>query len=875
MSRGKDHITPPRLAEKLLLWFLKDELAEEVLGDLEEKFKDILKTNGLRKANRNYCYQVFKYLRPFALKRIRSKRINNTMYINHTKVALRSLSRNKLFTFINITGMAIGMSVALLIINLVFDALKFDQFHTKKDRIYRVLSTPKHIGHAWDENATAPAPLASFLETDIPGIEEVVRIRRRFSGRVKKEDGSLFAQGIYADDSFFKVFSFGLLQGNPETALQNPYDLVLTQTLAEKLRPGEDLMGQVLTIPDRGEFLVTGIVEDPPAHSHMKFELITSFKTVKPLEEKELIFASSENWEDFNTSYVYFLVKDTEQIMAVENRLNEMSISQYASNERLEVSFSTQNITSIVPGKDLNNQIGAELIPLPIIILSIIAIAIVLSACFNYTNLSIARAMRRSKEIGVRKIVGSSKSQIFIQFSVETVVMTILSVFFSTLLFLVIKPLFITSIPRIDLIMEFNTSPVLMLYFLLFAVVIGLVSGLFPALFFSRLKPLNALRSNGSIRLFSHIKVRKALIVLQFSLSVLFLIAMNVVFKQYRYAMAYDMGFKEENILNLSLNGNDHERLIAELEKIPEISQLSGSSAVPGTTASNTTMVKSSNGVDSVRVNFLSVNPNFMDIHNLKLISGEVYPANQQNEILNKMLVNEEFAHVHGYNEVNDIIGEVFYMNQSLLTVTGVLEDFNFQTIEEPIRPLILFDSPSNYEFLNLNVQASDLPNVFDKIEKAWTAVDEETELELKFLDQELEESNAFLMIFVRVFGFLGLVAVSIACLGLLGMAVFTAETRVKEIGIRKAIGASVNQLIYTLSKSYLFLIIISGFVGGTLAYILLQKVILPEIHHHVNVGFFEFAIAIGMLFLLALLAIGSQTWRAASRNPSESLRSE
>lgn len=875
MKNQHKHITPPPLAERLLTWFLKGELAEEVLGDLDEKFYKKTRTTTIKKARRNYWFQVINYLRPFALKRFKSKYKNNIMYMNYTKIAFRSLSRNKLFTFLNVTGLAIGMSVALLVINLVFDALKFDQFHEKKDRIYRVLSTPKQVGLNWDETATAPIPLATGLETEVPGIEEVVRIRRRFSGRIKKEEGSLFAQGIYADPNFFDVFSFDLVQGNPKTALANPYDIILTEGLAEKLSPGENLMGKLLTIPDRGEFLVTGIVADPPAHSHMKFETIVSFSTVKSLEQQKLIIDTSEDIEDFGTSYVYFLLKEGQDIDQVQSWLNDAGEKLYAPFERLEVTFATQRLTSIVPGKDLNNQIGAELIPLPIIILSAIAMAIVFSACFNYTNLSIARALRRTKEIGVRKIVGSTKGQIFKQFTVETVIVTVVSVFFSVLLFLVIKPLFITSIPRIDLIMQFETPPSIIVYFLLFAIGVGLIAGLFPALFFSKIKPLNALRNNSSVRLFSHVRIRKALIVLQFSLSVLFLITMNVVFKQYQYTVAYDMGFKQENILNLSLNGNDYLRLISELEKVPEINKISTSSMILGTSAMNNTLAKNPRTNDSTSTNFISANKEFFDLHDIKLLTGGIFRPRQSGEILSEMVVNEEFVRIQGYSEPEDILGEVFYVGSAPVTVTGVIEDFNFQYLEEPIRHLMVFESPNNFQFLNLSVEASNLPKAFDKIEAAWGTVDSETEMELKFLDEQLDESNSFLLIFVRVFGFLGFIAVSIACLGLLGMAVFSAETRVKEIGIRKAIGASIKQIIITLSKSYMKLIAISGLVGGALAYLLLEEVVLAQIYYHVNVGFIEFAGAMLILFFLATIAIGSQTWKAAKRNPSESLRSE
>lgn len=872
------HPKPPKFSSFLFRWFCEQSIYDELQGDLEEEFYLNVKELGLKKAQKLYHKEVLKMLRPSVIKKTNSQNThynNMSMLKNYIKVAFRSLAKNKLFTFINITGLAIGMSVALLIVNLVFDAQKFDEFHENKDRIYRVLSTPKQVGYNSNETATTPAMLGLKMKEELPGVEEVVRIRRRFSGRIKKADGSILSEGIYADDNFFNVFSFDLLRGNPNKALTNPFSVVLTETLAETLIPGQDAMGKLLTIPDRGEFLVTGIVADPPMHSHVKFELIVSFSTVGPLEEQGSIYASSTDWEDFNTSYVYFLLAEEQNIDNVQNWLNKAGEEMYAPYENLTTTFATQNVAAIVPGKNLNNQIGAEFTSLPIIILGTVAMLIVLSACFNYTNLSIARAMKRSKEIGVRKMVGSSRKQIFYQFSVETVIVTVISVCFSVLLFTVIKPAFITNIPRIDLVMQFETAPALYAYFFVFAVVIGLMAGLFPALFFSRIKPLEALRSSNSMKLFSRVNLRKALIVVQFSLSLLFLITMNVVSKQYHYSMAYDMGFEQENVLNLSLNGNDAQQLITELEKIPEISKISASSVLLGTSANMSTMVKNPLNNDSLRVNYISATPTFFELHDLELIVGGIYASRQPEEDLNKMVVNEEFTQFHGYINPANILDEQFYVSNKLVTVVGVIKDFNFQYLEESIHPLMMFESANSFDFLNLSVQGTDYANTLDKIEQVWAQVDKETPLNARFLDKELEEVNSYLLIFVSVFGFLGVIAASIACLGLLGMAVFNAESRTKEIGVRKAVGASIGNLIMILSKSFIKLILLSGILGSIIAYLLLENVLLAQTYYHVNVGILEILSALATLVGLAALAVGSQTWRAARANPVSLLRYE
>jgi len=868
----------PGFSNRLFKWFCKESIYGELQGDLEEEFYQNVEQYGPVKARNIYRNEVFKMIRPSVVRRFKNQTTRQNsipMYINFFKVAFRSLSKNRLFTFINITGLAIGMSVALLIVNLVYDVVQFDQFHEHKDRLYRITSTPMQADYRSNEGATTPMPLAEKMMDEVPGIETVSRIRRWFTGRLKLADNSLFAEGIYADANFFDLFTFELEQGNPSSALTNPFSIILTRSLAEKLSPDVDLMGKLISIPDRGEFMVTGIMADPPSHSHFKFEMIGSFSSAEALEQQERIAMVSDDWNDFSHGYVYYLVEEGQNLDYLQSWLDIQGTRLYEAQEHFYAKFATQKVSQIVPGKNLNNQLGTEMPALPIIVLGSVALLILLSACFNYTNLSIARALRRSKEIGIRKVVGSSKGQIFSQFTIETIILTLVSVGFSILIFLVIKPLFISSIPRIDEVMQPENPPMLIATFLVFAMFIGFFAGIFPALFFSKIKPLLALRSQSSVKLFSQVNLRKVLIVVQFSISIFFLITMNVVLKQYRFTMAFDMGFREENLVNLELQNNDQDRLMTELEKIPEVNGLSASSMILGTGYNNRLMVKNPVTNDSIGTNFISASPMFIKLHEIPVVAGDIYVKRESNEKLSSVMVNEAFVKFHGYESSEAILGEQFFVSGSLATITGVIKDINYQYIEEAIHPLVLLESPENYRFINLSIQGADLITTVNKIEEAWAAVDKENDLALSFLDEQLNETSNFLIIFTRVFGFLGFIAASIACLGLLGMAVFNAETRIKEIGIRKAVGATVSHLIMILSKSFIKLIVLAGILGGALAYLLLQKLVLPEIHHHVNVGLIEVLSALFILFSLALLAVGSQTWKAASQNPVDALRYE
>jgi len=858
---------PPKFWTNLFQWFCDESFFEELQGDLEERFYLDTNNAGLGQARANYRKEVLKMIRFSVIKKGQKRQLNNmSMYKNFLKVAFRNLAKHKLFSFINITGMAIGMSVCLLVVNLVYDAYKFDEFHEKKNRIYRITSTPVQPGFQVNENATSPPPLASKIQSEIPEVEEVVSIRRRFNGQLKVADETIQLSGIYASENFFDLFSFELVQGDKSTILQAPNSIVLTQESATKLFPNENPMGKVLSLSEQGEYIVSGIVETPPAHSHMSFEVITSLNTLE---------AGPEPWKNFNTHYTYVLLSEPHNQQKLNQWLGTLNQEIYSQYENLDVSFKLQALTSIIPGRDLDNQLGGEFYVTPLIILGSIALAILLSACFNYTNLSIARALRRAKEIGIRKVVGSSKGNVLIQFTIETVLITLLAVFFSIVIFLWIKPFFLAHIPRIDTVLQLETPAILFGYFIVFATVVGILTGLIPALVFARIKPLSALRSGSSMRFSSKLNVRKALVIVQFTLSMVFLVGVSILFKQYNYSVNFDMKFQKENILNIPLQGNDLAKLLPEFEKIPEVTQISASSMIPGTGVWERSILKDPRTNDSTYNFTMGVSPSYFDVYEIEVLAGRTFNPQPKNAPISEIMVNEHFIKSYRFESISEALGKQFYINNKALTIVGVFEDFHYQSIEEPITSLIMFEDTRGFEYLNLKLQTADLSTTFSKLESAWKTVDEDQKMQAKFLDQELQDLFGLFLIFMKVLGFLGVVAISIACLGLLGMAIFNVETRVKEIGVRKAIGASVKNLVITLSKSYLFLVIIAALLGSFASYFVYEGLFLSQIHNNVGLGTVDFLQSILVLLGLSALAVGSQTWRAARANPVQSLRNE
>lgn len=874
----KSNSKPPVFFTRLFERFCKTDLYDELQGDLEEEFYLNIGEFGQSKAKRIYIKEVLKMIRPSVLKRIQNNKtqFNNTVMLrNYTKVAFRNLSKNKLFSFINITGLSIGMSVALLIINLVYDVTRFDQFHEDKDQIFRVISRPDFVGLNVDDYATAPLPLGNKMLTELPVVDEVVLIRNAYEQLVEMGDNFMQVRGLYTESNFFDLFTFPMTQGIPSSALDEPYSIVITQQLAERILPNEEALNKTITLSGKGEFKVTGILKDVPQHSHMQFEFLMSMATARALEASETISIASNKWDNFYSGYVYFKTSDTKNLNSIQSWLDETNKVEMARFENISNAFSIQALTDIVPGENLSNQIGAEFLKTPIIILGAIAFAIVLSAAFNYTNLSIARALRRSREVGVRKVVGSTRRQIFDQFIVETFVLTFLALIGSYFLFLVIKPGFVSLIPRMDRIISPETPTILILYFLLFSTVIAFVAGTLPALFFSKISTLNALRNSGSIKIFSRINIRKALIVAQFAFSLIFITSLSVISKQYDFFLSHDMGFDQENSLYINMAGNEKQILINEYAQFSEVQEIALSSVIPGTGAIQRTIIKDLDTNDSSYIHFMSVDENYLPMHKINIIAGVNFSPKSSDALETGIIVNETFTKNYGFDSPEDALGAVYKTGQNITQIIGVTQDFNYTHLEEPIESFVIRQQPYYHNYLVLNIKSNDVINTLENLEQKWYSIDAVNDFDARFLDDTIEGSYSFFNDIYVLFRFVGFLSISIACLGLLGMAVFNAETRTKEIGVRKALGAGEKQVIFILSKGFLKQLILASVIGAPLTFILFDKVILAQFFYRIVISPIHLLTGIVILFAIAAITIGSQTWRAAKANPVDSLRHE
>ena len=873
-ERRPPECRPPRWAERLLAWYCKPELLEDLQGDLNEYFDRNLKAKGARRARLIYIIDVLKFFRIYTIRKPQFIHlfIHWLMLGSYIKTSGRTLGRNKLFSAINIIGLAISMSVGLLMIAFLSDLLSYDNFHEKKDRIFRVISTNQFRDQPDKDVATTSVKAGEEIRETIPGIEELTILRRGFGGDAQVGESIVPLSGLWADASFFKIFTFPLLQGDPATALQEPYSLVLTEKSAKKLFGEADAMGKLVSF-DTLTYVVTGVMKDIPKLSHMRFEALVSFSTValqKPDTDGGFL-----SWESIFMNYVYVVLNENGNQQNVQANLNRLSEEENANLNNKAIALSLQPLQEIAIGKKLDNQIGFVLNSIAIWILVGLACIVILSACFNYTNLSMARSLRRSREVGIRKVIGALKSHVLGQFITESVFFSLLALVFSFLLFLFLRTQFLALAPPLAEQVSLHLSLQLIFYFLIFAIMVGIVAGFIPALFFSRINAIQVLKDVSSLRVFRHVNMRKALIVVQYVFSLIFITATMIGYKQYKGLLTFDLGFNTENVLNIRMQGNNSDLFIQELSALPAVSEISKSTIVTSVGSIWGMYIKYKDPQDSADVWVNFVDEHYLPLHQHQFIAGRNFNPNLAQSEEGEAIVTEQV--LKRFNiDPHEALGEQIIVPGLKLTIVGVLKDFHYGTLEDEIHPMVFrhFSDASN-GYVNAKIISNDLPATLASIEAVWKKFDKVHPLEATFYDDQIEQNYNQFIVMVKVFGFLAFLAICIASMGLFGMVVFSTETRLREISIRKVMGASEGNLVYLLGKGFLYLLLMAALIALPATYFFFDKVVLVNFPYHQPMGWSELLTGALAVMLIAFLMIGSQTLKVARTNPAEVLKNE
>ncbi len=861
---------PPKSARQFFEWVCGHAYVQDLLGDLDEWFLLNQQRHSLFRARLLYWGQVVSLCFSYGLrKRKRDARsgmystsyLSMDMFYNYLKVALRNLSQHKYFSLLNVLGLAIGMSVSLILIALVSYVKTYDNFHEHRDHIY-TLTSQRLEGVEQREYATAPVLLAETLAPH-PDVRQVVRIRAGFNETVRQARGGLPLRGYYVEPNFLEVFSYVVTHGHAAAALAQPNHVVLTESAAKRIFNSTDVLGKTLEMEAGGVFEIGAVMKDHPINSHLKFEVLVSYATLpEPLSSRQ------DQWMNYGREYVYVLVREGAETSRLQTVLDQLAQRTYHGLP-IQVSFDLQHLHDITMGPDYRQAIGPKWEMSGMLVFMVIAALILLPACFNYANISLARALKRAKEIGLRKTMGGLQHQIVIQFMAETVVITCAALGVGILIFWVTRSEF-QSMMAASSSLDLRLTPRILGWFFVFALGTGLLAGVFPALFFGRLNPIQALKNNVHGRS-SAMRVRKGLTVIQFTLSFGFILALVVFTRQYRYSVGFDFGFDKANIVNVSLQGADPDQVRNELAQLASVEQITLASHVLGLGYSQT-WIKDSDK-DSVEVAQVFVDANYLETFKLTLLAGKSFPDDPwQRE--RAIVINEEFLRAYNIAQPSEALGRIFDVEGAQLEVIGVVKNFHFATLRLPIGKFFFRQHPQRYLYAHLRVRSDDPYTLFSQLESHWKNVSDRP-LDARFFEHDVEEAYSMYQTLIKIIGFLGVLALSISLLGMLGMVVYTSETRVKEVGVRKVMGASVWGLIFLLSRDYLRLMLVAVLLGAP-ATALLLGYLMPFIQYYsVSLNGWDVLIATAVLVGLGLATIASQTYRTAMTNPAETLRTE
>ena len=785
------------------------------------------------------------------------------MFKNYVKIALRSLLKHKTFSLINILGLAFGLSCALLISLWVIDEYSINKYHSNGDRIYQVI-TEFNLTDGSQFWRSSPGPLAGMLIDEISGVEEAVRMTGPRQQLFKLEDQKLKEWGVSADTSMLRVFDIPLVEGDSSTALDDPYGVIISEKLAEKLFPGEKALNKTVEIDDLGtpaSFTVTGVMKDFSKQSTFDFDFIIPYQTYLKSRPWNM------SWGNFNDATMV-LSKPGTSAEQIEADL-AMAINKLDGGD--EIDFHLYPFEDIYLQADFSKGLEADGRIVYVRIFIIIAIIIVLIACINFMNLSTARAGNRAKEVGVRKATGADRNSLVRQFLGESIFIAFLSgvlaFTFSDLLissfnYLTEKEL---SIPYGDIVF-IGASLVLV-------VLVGVMAGTYPALYLSNFNPSvvlkNAVNSGKSLTGF-----RRALVVTQFALSIIFVITTTIVYDQLQYIMTKDLGLNRENIIHHDLNGimSKQEAYRNEVLKVPGVQIMSSSNFSPleiHNSTSNVSWPSKEDEEEDIFFHVVQTDPYFVETFGLTLLDGRNFNSKFDTTSL-EVMVNEEAVKTMW---LEDPIGQQIDVWNMKVTIVGVVKDFHHQNLDKGIEPVVIFhrSRQASQTFLSIN---GDTEQILSDVEEVYNRFETNYPFNYGFVDDDYEKIYSSINIMGKLSAIFAFAAIVVSCLGLFGLASYMIEQRRKETGIRKVMGASVFELVMLFSRKFLGLVIVSSAVSIPVAWYLASEW-LRDFAFRIEIGLMPFVIGTLSAILLALATVSYHTIKAAVANPVDSLKYE
>ena len=793
------------------------------------------------------------------------------MLKNLLLVALRNFKRDKWYSILNIAGLTIGITFSLFLIFYIKDELSYDRYNVKADRVSRIITYDKEPGKDMMKWAITPDALAPELKKDFPEVEETARFNGYGKQMLKSGDKRIYEDKIfYTDSTVFKIFTYHFLQGDPKTALVAPNSMVLTKSVAETFFGKNNAVGKSLQTDDGTNYKITGVVEDVPKNSHLIFKVLISMSSVP----KQYM----GDWGNFGI-YTYVLLKPHTNKVAFDKKmvpLYEKFLAPIFAKSNIKINFSAQPILRIHLYSDVEFE-PEELGSISYIyIFGAVALFMLIIACINYMNLTTARSARRAKEIGIRKVTGSTRQQLVAQFLVESLLTALFALVISIVLIALLLPTF-NLLSGKSITFQSLMEPSTFLILLAIILFVGFAGGSYPAFYLSKFNPVHVLKgslSKGS----GNVNLRRLLLVVQFSISITMLICTWVVYGQLQYLRNKDMGFNKEQVLSIGVNTNNDVRgkVLAfknEMQQNSNVLSISTSQSLPGQGMSMLLFsVETKNGYKDQGVNCYGIDQDFFKTLGMQLKEGRNFSG--PDDTLTSIIVNEKMVQYFGWgNPIGKKVKMGGDTSKNYFEVVGVVKDFNQKSLYNPIEPLLFFYRP-NSSNIEIKLGSKSIPSTIASIEKLWKADFPDLPFSYTFLDQDFNSQYAADQKRGKIFTAFSILTIMITCLGLLGLVAFTTEQRQKEISIRKVMGAGIKDIVTLIANNFIVLLGISCLIAFPVAYYFMDKW-LKIFPYNTGLKAPPFILSALAVLMITLLTVIFHTIKAAVANPVESLRSE
>jgi putative ABC transport system permease protein len=803
------------------------------------------------------------------------------MLSNYFKIAFRNLLKHKAYASINLIGLSLGLMAGIFIMLFVIDELSYDNFHAKGERIYRVNTSFYDPGATQGSaNETNGWPVGKILEKEFPEVEAVLYTRSASYLTINFNDKRIRQSIHYATPELFQIFSFPLIAGNATQALTDPYQIVISRDMQEKYFPDGQALNKTLVMADTLQFIVTGVMENIPANSHIRADMFVSFATFQKLES----FSFDEGWGNINMRN-YVLLKEGVDEQAFSAKARNIYMDRVGEMMK---SWGTTAYVEFEPMKDiyLKSEAGNGMGPLGTIrrvyMLMGIAAFVMLLACINFVNLATARSVYRAKEVGLRKVVGSTRSGLMIQFLSESFVLTTLALFIAISLLGVFMPLFNALLAKSYTLTSLLNSNIILGVFVLL-LLITILAGYYPAMIMSGMKPATILKG----KLHNNkegVQLRRSLVVFQFVISVVLLTGTFVVIKQLNYMQEQSLGFSKDQVLVINsarVNANEQnafEALKTELEKLAFVSAMSYTNALPGTPGwvGQIAYPEGKDGDEAVSVEYMAVDENYISALDLELVAGHNFDKRRTQELANGLILNETAVKAFGWDTPEQAIGKKITSpsNTPSGEVIGVVKDYHQAGLQYKVRPVTMDYAPEYAYLYAVRYQTKETQEVIEATANLWKTKFEGYDFNYFFLDESFEKQYQAEQRLAKVLAMFSIITLIIATIGLLGLVSFMVVTRTKEIGIRKVLGADILNITSMLSKEFLILVLLANVIAAPLVWFIAQNWLQGFAYRMVlNPLIFIYTSVIALL--LTLIIVSTQTIRAAIANPVNSLRQE